>query len=118
VRRSADHAGFGRQANLRIGDDPCCQTFAINYLPQEQRVLADIFGGKSGVKGIDRFATTPWTTLTTGAPVLEGAVGAIDCELIEPIERYSVVMLLGRVVATYGNSQAVPLVHFRGGYLP
>ena len=92
--------------------------FAINYLPQEQRVLADIFGGKSDVKGADRFATTPWTALATGAPVLEGAVGAIDCKLIETIERYNVVMLLGRVVATYGNPAAIPLVHFRGGYLP
>ena len=53
-----------------------------------------------------------------GAPVLQGAVGAIDCELIETIERYNVVMILGRVVATSGDPQAVPLVHFRGGYLP
>ena len=56
--------------------------------------------------------------LATGAPVLQGAVGAIDCELIETIERYNVVMILGRVVATSSDPQAAPLVHFRGGYLP
>jgi flavin reductase (DIM6/NTAB) family NADH-FMN oxidoreductase RutF len=91
--------------------------FAINYLPSAQRELADMFGGKSNVKGADRFTTASWTTLATGAPVLRDAVGAIDCELIETIERYNVVMILGRVVATSGDPQAVPLVHFRGGYL-
>ncbi len=92
--------------------------FAINYLPREQRDLADIFGGKSDVKGPDRFTTATWTTLATGAPILEGAVGAIDCELVETIERYNVVMILGRVVATASHPEAIPLLHFRGGYLP
>jgi flavin reductase (DIM6/NTAB) family NADH-FMN oxidoreductase RutF len=92
--------------------------FAINYLPSSQRELADIFGGKSDLKGADRFATAAWTSLATGAPVLQGAVGAIDCELVETIERHNVVLLLGRVVATCSDADAVPLVHFRGGYLP
>ena len=70
------------------------------------------------MKGADRFGTASWITLATGAPVLEGAVGAIDCELIETIERYSVVIILGRVVATSGDPQAAPLIHFRGGFLP
>src|SRR3977135_3892306 len=34
--------------------------FAINYLSSKQRVLADIFGGKSDLKGADRFGTAPW----------------------------------------------------------
>jgi flavin reductase (DIM6/NTAB) family NADH-FMN oxidoreductase RutF len=92
--------------------------FAINYLPSGQKALADIFGGKSDLKGADRFGTASWIKLATGAPVLADAVGAIDCELIETIERYNVVMILGRVVATSGDPQAVPLVHFRGGFLP
>ena len=92
--------------------------FAINYLPSSQRELADIFGGKSDLKGADRFATASWGSLATGAPVLQGAVGVIDCELIETIEKYNVVILLGRVVATSSDPGAVPLIHFRGGYLP
>jgi flavin reductase (DIM6/NTAB) family NADH-FMN oxidoreductase RutF len=91
--------------------------FALNYLPSAQRALAEIFGGKSDLKGADRFGTASWITLATGAPVLQDAVGAIDCELIETIERYNVVILLGRVVAIAGDPQAVPLVHFRGGFL-
>jgi flavin reductase (DIM6/NTAB) family NADH-FMN oxidoreductase RutF len=92
--------------------------FAINYLSAEQRALADIFGGKSELKGTDRFTTVGWGSLATGAPTLSDAVGVIDCELVETIERYGVVMVLGRVIATSSNPSAIPLIHFRGGYLP
>jgi flavin reductase (DIM6/NTAB) family NADH-FMN oxidoreductase RutF len=92
--------------------------FAISYLPKSAVAVADIFGGKSDVKGAARFETAKWTALATGAPVLEGAVGAIDCELVETIERYGTVLVLGRVVATTNNPEASPLIHFRGGYLP
>jgi len=91
--------------------------FAINYLSSAQRELAEIFGGKSDLKGSDRFGTVSWSSLSTGAPTLADAVGVIDCELVETIERYNVAIVLGRVVATSSNPGAAPLVHFRGGYL-
>ena len=92
--------------------------FAINYLPKSAAALADIFSGKSDLKGAARFEMTAWTTLATGAPVLENAVGAIDCKLVETIERYGTVLVLGRVVAVKHDPVASPLIHFRGGYLP
>ena len=92
--------------------------FAINYLPKSAAALADIFGGKSELKGADRFGTEAWTTLVTGAPVLEKAVGAIDCELVETVERYGTVLVLGRVVAAQYDPDGVPLIHFRGELLP
>jgi flavin reductase (DIM6/NTAB) family NADH-FMN oxidoreductase RutF len=91
--------------------------FAINYLPQGASELADIFGGKGALKGAERFGTANWQTLATGAPVLADAVGVIDCELQEAIERHGVLLLLGTVVATSANPERKPLVHFRGGYL-
>ncbi len=91
--------------------------FAINYLPDAAAELADAFAGKTSAKGADRFDAKSWTTLATGAPILQGAVGAIDCELVETIERNGVVILIGRVVATSSNPDARPLIHFRGGFL-
>ena len=91
--------------------------FAINYLSAGQSALADVFGGKTELKGADRFTTAAWSVLATGAPVLMDAVGVIDCKVIETIERGNVVLVLGQVVATHNDPQAVPLVHFRGGYL-
>jgi flavin reductase (DIM6/NTAB) family NADH-FMN oxidoreductase RutF len=91
--------------------------FAINYLPDGAAELADAFGGKTSAKGVDRFDAKSWTTLVTGAPILQGAVGAIDCELVDTIERDGVVIILGRVVATSSDPDARPLIHFRGGFL-
>jgi flavin reductase (DIM6/NTAB) family NADH-FMN oxidoreductase RutF len=91
--------------------------FALSYLPHDAVELANIFAGRTDFKGQRRFGTATWTTLVTGAPVLESAVGAIDCQLLETIERYGVTILLGRVVATVGNPRLRPLIHYRGEYL-
>jgi flavin reductase (DIM6/NTAB) family NADH-FMN oxidoreductase RutF len=92
--------------------------FSLNFLPRGLLELADIFGGKTDISGARRFETAAWTTLVTGAPILEQAVGAIDCELVEKIEKYEVEILLGLVVGTCGDPTLAPLVHFRGQYLP
>src|SRR5262249_39920994 len=92
--------------------------FALNFLPREAAEIADMFGGKGQQKGAERFATGRWGTLRTGAPILLDAVGAIDCRLVETIERHGVVMAIGQVVAGCDGDGAAPLVHFRGSYLP
>ena len=91
--------------------------FAINYLPKDAAAIADAFGGKGALKGADRFSIGQWGKLTTGAPVLLTAVGAIDCTLEETIERAGVCIAIGRVVDFLEDPGTAPLVHFRGGYL-
>ena len=90
--------------------------FAINYLPQGAQDLADSFGGKGALKGADRFEAGRWTTLTTGAPILSDAVGALDCALEETIERHGVVIAIGRLVDFSANAEREPLISFRYGY--
>lgn len=92
--------------------------FALNFLPREAVEIADMFGGKAQQKGAERFETAHWGTLRTGAPILLDAVGAIDCRLVETIERHGVVIAIGRVVGTLDGAGTAPLIHFRGGYLP
>jgi len=67
-----------------------------------------------------RFRETilPLLLLPVAAPVLLGAVGAIDCVLEETIERHGVVIAIGRVVDVLDGSAAAPLIHFRGAFLP
>jgi flavin reductase (DIM6/NTAB) family NADH-FMN oxidoreductase RutF len=91
--------------------------FAINFLPREAGAMADDFAGKSQKKGADRFEAGRWGELTTGAPVLLGAVGAIDCTLEETIERAGTCIVIGRVVDVLDGPGNDPLIHFRGGYL-
>jgi flavin reductase (DIM6/NTAB) family NADH-FMN oxidoreductase RutF len=89
--------------------------FAINYLAHDQQAVADAFGGRTDAKGAEHFASHTWTKLTTGAPVLADAAGAIDCALEETIEKHGVVIALGRVV-DWAAGKREPLVFFRGGY--
>src|SRR3546814_2699637 len=73
--------------------------FAISYLPEGAEAVVDLFSGKAGVKGADRFEAGKWGTLQTGAPVYLGAVGAIDCTVEEIVERHDTALVLGRAVA-------------------
>ncbi len=91
--------------------------FAINFLPDEAKEIAELFGGKGALKGAARFETAPWQTLTTGAPVLTSALGAMDCELEETLERHGICIVIGRVVDVLIGSGRQPLIHFGGGYL-
>ena len=57
--------------------------FCVNTLHAGGAEIADIFAGRTGVQGGDRFATGEWTTLSTGSPVLMSAVIAFDCRITE-----------------------------------
>jgi flavin reductase (DIM6/NTAB) family NADH-FMN oxidoreductase RutF len=92
--------------------------FALNFLPRSAAALAETFGGRGALKGAERFEGERWRTLTTGAPILCDALGALDCTLEETIERHGVVIALGRVVDFLENPGDDPLLHFRGGYWP
>jgi flavin reductase (DIM6/NTAB) family NADH-FMN oxidoreductase RutF len=90
--------------------------FAVNFLPAEAKEIADLFGGKGTLKGADRFQVGNWQALTTGAPVLSNALGAMDCALEQTIDHGGISIVIGRVVdVLVGDGN--PLIHFRGGYL-
>src|ERR1700758_1743093 len=58
--------------------------FCVNTLGDGGAELADIFAGRTGVTGSDRFASGgEWTVLSTGSPVLVAAVTAFDCRIVE-----------------------------------
>ncbi len=88
--------------------------FAVNYLGQQHAALADIFGGKSDLKGAARFQDGLWTSLASGAPALKDAVGVLDCVLTDSIERHNTLIILGNIVATSADADASPLVYFQG----
>jgi flavin reductase (DIM6/NTAB) family NADH-FMN oxidoreductase RutF len=89
--------------------------FALNFLARGDAALADMFGGRTEVRGAARFTPARWGALTTGAPVLNEAIGAIDCVLDETIERYAVTIAIGRVV-DFVVRDGEPLTFFRGAY--
>ena len=91
--------------------------FAINYVAKDREDLAREFGGQGTRKGADRFLPGDWTALKTGAPALIGAVGVLDCELEEAIDRHGTIIAIGRIVAYTRSAEVQPLISFAGRYI-
>jgi flavin reductase (DIM6/NTAB) family NADH-FMN oxidoreductase RutF len=73
--------------------------FAVNVIGANHQDLANRFAGVGDLRGPERYVGAEWTRLASGAPVLEDAVAALDCEVEEAIERHSHVIVIGRVLA-------------------
>ncbi len=87
--------------------------FCVNVLDANQVDVADRFAGRGGIKGADRYLGSRWTSLTTGAGVLTGALASIDCEVEEVIQRHSHALVLGRVRAAVARDG--PALTYRNG---
>ena len=114
----AGMAGFTATAVASVSDDPptvlvCLNRkspqnrlvrenaqFSISLLPKDAVTLANIFAGRTGLHLDDRFRHGDWTTLATGAPVLTGAIMALDCRLLSSQDVGSHTVYFGSVVAT------------------
>lgn len=90
--------------------------FSVNFLAEPQQELAEIFAGRRGVHGSDRFDHATWVKLSTGAPILQGAIANLDCRLQESHEFSTHSIFVGRVVAGIHDDAATPLLYFRGDY--
>ncbi|SIR23145.1 NADH-FMN oxidoreductase RutF, flavin reductase (DIM6/NTAB) family [Rhizobium sp. RU20A] len=90
-------------------------TFGVNIVGSRHQDLANQFAGVGGLKGPDRYAGATWQSLVSGAPLLDDAVAAIDCELEEAIERHSHVIIIGRVVGIRSGN-GLSLAYVDGAY--
>jgi flavin reductase (DIM6/NTAB) family NADH-FMN oxidoreductase RutF len=86
--------------------------FCVNILSAGQEELCAQFARK----GIDKFAGVPWRPAPSGAPILEGGMAWIDCELTQTFESGDHFIAIGRVVQLEAAEYGVPLVFFQGGY--
>ena len=91
--------------------------FGVNILSAEQRDIAERFSGRGGLKGAERLAGAEWTVRSQGAPLLVGALAAIDCEVEEIIERHSHGIVIGRVREVQLAPTGSALAYWHGGYL-
>ena len=85
--------------------------FAINFLSSEQRNLSVRFSELPE----GRFSGVSWTPGAEGAPLISGAIGAVECRTTNIIDAGDHRALIGEVIAaTVGEGE--PLVFFRSGY--
>lgn len=90
--------------------------FSVNDLSDAQADIAQIFAGRGGLAGDDRFDGSAWTTLATGAPVLRDALSSFDCRLASHFDHATHTILIGKVAAIATPQARRGLVYADGGF--
>lgn len=87
--------------------------FAVNLLARDQEHVSDIFA----TRGIDKFAGLAWTPApVTGAPLLPGILGHVECEIEAVHEGGDHQVVIGRVVGLGITEVEHPLLFVEGRY--
>ncbi len=86
--------------------------FCFNLLAEGQAPLAEVMA----TRGADKFAGLSWGVAKTGAPLLEGAIGYVDCTVESTHDAGDHVVVVGRVEAFGAGTGVVPLIRYRSNY--
>ena len=85
--------------------------FAVNILSTDQEEISNRFA----FEGPKDFSDLDFTTDVTGAPILSGTLGYVDCRLKEILPGGDHDIFIGEIVA--GNSsEGQPLLYYQGKY--
>lgn len=90
--------------------------FSLNTLAPAQEKLADAFSGLTGLTQDERFALGTWETVSSGAPVLVGALATFDCHLVEAKDFATHRILFGKVTGIRIGEADEPLIYYRRAY--
>ena len=90
---------------------------AFSFLSAGQNEIAMRFAGADGCRGSERFTHGEWREGTLGQPILAGAAGVCECEIVQRIDIGSHTMLIAEVVAAESSTSA-PIINFEGRFLP
>ncbi|MBI4518251.1 MAG: flavin reductase family protein [Deltaproteobacteria bacterium] len=85
--------------------------FAVNLLAEGQDVISQRFAKSGG----DKFSETDYRWGTTGAPILAGTLGCLECRIAHAYEGGDHTIFVGEVEAA-NASTGEPLLYFRGAY--
>lgn len=88
--------------------------FAVNFLSKQQERLSTCFAGNSERRYRDFCGATSHAA-ATGAPILDGCIGYVDCRIVESYPGGDHTIVLGRVEAL-GQSEGEPLLYYRSRY--
>jgi flavin reductase len=89
-------------------------SLCVNTLRPDHEQLSRLFGGKTPME--ERFAAATWTKKISGAPVLEGAAVAFDCQVFKLSEVGTHSVLFCEVIAIERHESASGLIYFDRGY--
>lgn len=87
--------------------------FCVNFLTHQQEWMCRTFA----TKGADKFAGVTWQPATsTGSPVIDDALGWIDCEIGDIHDAGDHYIVIGAVKDLGVSGRSMPLVFFQGGF--
>ena len=130
----AGRAGFTASAVCSVTDSPptllvCLNRSAsvwpvfqqnnvlcVNTLASAHETLSGLFGGKTPMA--DRFRAAEWSVMSTGSPVLHGAVVSFDCKITHSVSVGTHDILFCEVLALASDPQTHGLVWFDRRYHP
>jgi flavin reductase (DIM6/NTAB) family NADH-FMN oxidoreductase RutF len=85
--------------------------FAVNLLAEDQEIVSRRFAAGDP----DPFRETGYSPGVTGAPLLDGVIATVECQIVELLGGGDHTIIVGQVEATQVH-EGKPLVYFRGGY--
>ncbi len=92
--------------------------YAINILTEDQQWLSDCFAGAAVTPDREAFCGAAWHVGATGLPLLDGAIAAMECSVVERFSLGDHHLYVARVDATsLADPDAPPLLYHRRRYL-
>lgn len=89
--------------------------FGVNVLARDQEDVAKRFAGMDGADRNNRYGLGSWTEITTGSPILEGALAGFDCRVTEHIKSGTHSIFIGRIVGIQYHD-GPPLIYGDGQF--
>jgi flavin reductase (DIM6/NTAB) family NADH-FMN oxidoreductase RutF len=87
------------------------KVFAVNVLSEDQEEVSRRFATKNSAK----FAGLEWREGSNGAALIEGAIGHIECKIVQSHDGGDHTIMVGEVVSATASGDR-PLLFFKGKY--
>ncbi len=105
------HQSSGTAAKM-IGNE----SFCVNVLRDDQSWISDIFAGRAGVSGADRFRSADWSFRPGRAPQLADALVTLDCRNAHSHVVGQHHVIFGEVDELTIGEGGYPLLYLNRGY--
>ena len=90
------------------------RAFAASFLSAGQRSVSERFA--LAVPSAEKFRGVPVHRGVTGAPLLDGSLGSLECRVVRVIPVGDHRLILGEVVEVHPLEDGVPLLFYHRGY--
>lgn len=90
--------------------------FAVNVLGIDQEPISRYFASRERPRGRDAFREVPHRVAASGSPILEGAIGYLDCRLHVEHDAGDHQIFIGEVLDLGFDPSGEPLVFHGGQY--